>query len=231
MSAAPQIEFTDNAASKVRELALEEANPELKLRVYISGGGCSGFQYGFAFDETIEDGDAVAASAAAATGAAAADATAEAKPRRNFLDRLFGGRRNQENAAEVAAGATAANAAAPDVETQTLDPVTTGAAAAIARAEADDKPAPRPTPAQAPASSGVRNPFIQVGLFTVEANAAAAASNLRQEGIVPSILQGDRNGDPFWRVVVGPVTTADDQATMLARVKRLGFSDAYLAPN
>ena len=57
MSAAPQIEFTDNAASKVRELALEEANPDLKLRVYISGGGCSGFQYGFAFDETIEDGD------------------------------------------------------------------------------------------------------------------------------------------------------------------------------
>ncbi|MFK7958015.1 MAG: iron-sulfur cluster insertion protein ErpA [Lysobacterales bacterium] len=51
------VEFTDAAARKVRELILEEENPELKLRVYISGGGCSGFQYGFTFDEEITDGD------------------------------------------------------------------------------------------------------------------------------------------------------------------------------
>ncbi len=51
------VEFTDAAARKVRELILEEENPELKLRVYISGGGCSGFQYGFTFDEEIIDGD------------------------------------------------------------------------------------------------------------------------------------------------------------------------------
>lgn len=49
--------FTDSAANKVRELILEEENPELKLRVYISGGGCSGFQYGFTFDDAIEEGD------------------------------------------------------------------------------------------------------------------------------------------------------------------------------
>ncbi len=49
--------FTDAAASKVSELLKEEENPELKLRVFISGGGCSGFQYGFTFDEKIEDGD------------------------------------------------------------------------------------------------------------------------------------------------------------------------------
>ena len=47
----PGIVFTDAAARKVQELILEERNPELKLRVYISGGGCSGFQYGFTFDE------------------------------------------------------------------------------------------------------------------------------------------------------------------------------------
>ncbi len=45
------IVFTDAAASKVGELIEEEANPNLKLRVFISGGGCSGFQYGFTFDE------------------------------------------------------------------------------------------------------------------------------------------------------------------------------------
>ena len=49
--------FTDNAAGKVRELIEEEGNPELKLRVFVTGGGCSGFQYGFTFDENIEEGD------------------------------------------------------------------------------------------------------------------------------------------------------------------------------
>ncbi len=43
--------FTDAAASKVKELLEEEGNPELKLRVFVQGGGCSGFQYGFTFDE------------------------------------------------------------------------------------------------------------------------------------------------------------------------------------
>ncbi len=49
--------FTDSAANKVAELLREEDNPALKLRVFISGGGCSGFQYGFTFDEKIEEGD------------------------------------------------------------------------------------------------------------------------------------------------------------------------------
>jgi iron-sulfur cluster insertion protein len=49
--------FTDAAAGKVGELIREEANPNLKLRVFVSGGGCSGFQYGFTFDEKVEDGD------------------------------------------------------------------------------------------------------------------------------------------------------------------------------
>jgi iron-sulfur cluster insertion protein len=49
--------FTDAAAGKVGELIKEEANPNLKLRVFVSGGGCSGFQYGFTFDEKIEEGD------------------------------------------------------------------------------------------------------------------------------------------------------------------------------
>lgn len=51
--------FTDAAADKVRELIEEERNDQLKLRVYITGGGCSGFQYGFTFDEGIEEGDTV----------------------------------------------------------------------------------------------------------------------------------------------------------------------------
>ena len=49
--------FTDAAASKVKDLIEEERNDALKLRVFVSGGGCSGFQYGFTFDEKIQDGD------------------------------------------------------------------------------------------------------------------------------------------------------------------------------
>lgn len=49
--------FSDNAVLKVRELVEEEQNPELKLRVYVTGGGCSGFQYGFSFDDETQDDD------------------------------------------------------------------------------------------------------------------------------------------------------------------------------
>ena len=49
--------FTDSAAAKVADLIAEEGNPELKLRVFVQGGGCSGFQYGFTFDEVVNEDD------------------------------------------------------------------------------------------------------------------------------------------------------------------------------
>jgi len=51
------LNFTDAAAAKVKTLIEEEDNEALKLRVFVSGGGCSGFQYGFTFDENMNDGD------------------------------------------------------------------------------------------------------------------------------------------------------------------------------
>ena len=51
--------FTDNADNKVKELIVEEGNPDLKLRVFVTGGGCAGFQYGFTFDEETSDDDTV----------------------------------------------------------------------------------------------------------------------------------------------------------------------------
>ena len=169
-------------------------------------------------DDSTDGSAAVAAAGAAAT---------EAKPRRgNFFSRLFGGnRRSPEPAPEV--DATAESAAAPKVETKPLDPVASTAAAAIARAEADDKPAARP---ERPArnEAGIQNPYIQVGQFSVEANAIAAAERLRRAGIVPSVVEGSKDEQRFWRVVVGPVTSADDQAALLAQVKKLGFEDAFL---
>ena len=51
--------FSDSAAGKVKQLIEEEGNPELKLRVFVTGGGCSGFQYGFTFDEVQNEDDSV----------------------------------------------------------------------------------------------------------------------------------------------------------------------------
>ena len=53
--------LTDSAADKIKALIEEENNPELKLRVFITGGGCSGFSYGFTFDEDGQDGDTAVA--------------------------------------------------------------------------------------------------------------------------------------------------------------------------
>ncbi len=54
-----QVALSSSAANKISQLILEEMNPDLKFRVYIIGGGCSGFQYGFAFEEDVVDGDIV----------------------------------------------------------------------------------------------------------------------------------------------------------------------------
>ncbi|MDI9348343.1 MAG: iron-sulfur cluster insertion protein ErpA [Methylacidiphilales bacterium] len=54
-----EIDFSDVAARRVGELLLHEDDPNLKLRIFITGGGCSGFQYGFTFTPTIEDGDLI----------------------------------------------------------------------------------------------------------------------------------------------------------------------------
>ncbi len=58
---AAALALTDNAVKKVTSLITEEGNPELKLRVFVTGGGCSGFQYGFSFDEAANDDDTVIA--------------------------------------------------------------------------------------------------------------------------------------------------------------------------
>jgi iron-sulfur cluster insertion protein len=57
VSSEPALLFTDAAAGKVGQLIEQEGNAALKLRVYVQGGGCSGFQYGFTFDEEVQEGD------------------------------------------------------------------------------------------------------------------------------------------------------------------------------
>ncbi len=57
LTESPPLVFTSAAANKVAQLIEDEGNPDLKLRLYVQGGGCSGFQYGFTFEETVNDGD------------------------------------------------------------------------------------------------------------------------------------------------------------------------------
>jgi len=54
---APEMKFTEDAAAKAKHMIEQENNQNLKLRIYVAGGGCSGFQYGFSFDETVNEGD------------------------------------------------------------------------------------------------------------------------------------------------------------------------------
>jgi iron-sulfur cluster insertion protein len=61
-----QLEFTSSAAAKVAELIIEEGNPQLKLRLYVTGGGCSGFSYGFAFDDQVAEDDTLIVTAGVA---------------------------------------------------------------------------------------------------------------------------------------------------------------------
>lgn len=59
INVSPTVAFSISAADKVASLIAEENDPSLNLRVYITGGGCSGFQYGFTFDKTIQSDDTV----------------------------------------------------------------------------------------------------------------------------------------------------------------------------
>lgn len=132
--------------------------------------------------------------------------------------------------------------AAPSEITATpLDPIQSAAAAIDAPSPANgiQPPAattPKPTPvaATAPARTAVSNlskPFIQIGIFSVEANANRTAAQMRNAGIIPIVKTFDRDGKPFWRVVVGPAASSGERSQLLAKIKTEGFTDAYAVTN
>lgn len=128
------------------------------------------------------------------------------------------------------------------IETAALDDPIAAAAAAIDEAET----APAIMPASAPAAeeaarapvrpggppeSALEKPFIQIGIFSIEGNANNTGASLRNAGIIPTVLRQQSQGKTFWRVIVGPTTSTTERADVLARVKDLGFSDAYFVTN
>ncbi|KEJ89611.1 SPOR domain-containing protein [Sulfitobacter donghicola] len=135
-------------------------------------------------------------------------------------------RKVQEAAqAEETATETAATVqAAPEVSATTLDPVTTAASAAI---DAAAPSTPKPTPVAPTQSSNLAKPFIQIGIFSIEANANRAAKQMRGAGLAPTVKQSKINGKTFWRVVVGPAATSSERSKILSTIKSEGFTDAY----
>ncbi|TCP43262.1 SPOR domain-containing protein [Rhodovulum marinum] len=91
--------------------------------------------------------------------------------------------------------------------------------------------APAPAAAAAPRAAALDKPFIQIGIFNVEDYAEDVAEKLRKGGVVPTVLGQQRDGKPFWRVVVGPATTRSDRSALLEKVKGLGYTDAYYVTN
>ncbi|SHG45812.1 SPOR domain-containing protein [Cognatishimia maritima] len=120
---------------------------------------------------------------------------------------------------------------AAEVETETLDPVASAAAAIDAAESASTEPeaptAPKPAPAAAPKPSNLSKPFIQIGIFSVQSNAENTAAQMRRAGMVPTVKPGESNGKSFWRVVVGPAATSSERAALLKKIKETGFTDAY----
>jgi len=128
------------------------------------------------------------------------------------------------------AEASAPTPVAPD------DTALTSAAAAIAAVEAATAAATPSAPvvetvAPAPVASGLAKPFIQIGIFSIEANAARTAELMRGNGLSTKVIAQESRGRAFWRVVVGPAPTAEDRSAVLSKVKSLGFTDAYAVSN
>lgn len=138
--------------------------------------------------------------------------------------------------------ASAETLAADEISTQPLDPIAAAAAAideaeagtvnAVATAAPTTASSPAAAPATAPATPSSPAPaidraYVQIGIFSVEANANNTAASLRNVGIVPTVLRQESRGKEFWRVIVGPATSTQERATLLRKVKDLGFADAY----
>ncbi len=187
---------------------------------------------------------AVDAEAAAATPAAVE--AAEPAPRKK-AGGLFGFLKKRPAAA---AATVTPGAGAGTIDQTTLDPVAASAAAAIDRAEASggasggasgvasaaagaaaSTATPRPSAAAAPASAAIKRGYIQIGIFSQEANAKRAADQMTAAGMAAAVRSDQSNGKTYWRVIVGPSASVAERDALVARVKGIGYPDAYPVSN
>lgn len=117
-----------------------------------------------------------------------------------------------------------------------VEPVPASASTTIDTSEGNGRVTITPRAATAPVRASLPagvldKPFIQIGLFSVEENARNTATSLRANGIVPEVRAQTSSGKRFWRVLVGPATSRSERGTLLAKVRDLGFEDAYFVTN
>ena len=140
-------------------------------------------------------------------------------------------------------------AAAGEISATSLDPIA-GAAAAIDAADAAAGPSDAPIAtapldaAEAPVvaelpvasvapvdASTLTKPFIQIGIFSIEANANTAAGQMTDLGLTARVVAQQSQGRDFWSVIVGPASSEADRASQLDKIKGAGFADAYFVRN
>ena len=136
-------------------------------------------------------------------------------------------RREEVADPEPVAEPAATSATTEDIAASTLDPI----AAAAAAIDAAEETAPAAPEAPAPQASSLERPFIQIGIFSVEANATNTGNMMRGAGLIPTIYEQTSSGRTFWRVVVGPARNRGERAQLLETVRGLGFADAYFVTN
>jgi len=119
-----------------------------------------------------------------------------------------------------------------ETETIAAAPLDDPIADVAATLDAIDAPAPAPAatatpPAPKAAASTMDKPYLQIGIFSVETNAERTVQMLASQGLVATVKPGNSNGKSFWRVVVGPASSASERNALLEKVKKAGFTDAY----
>ncbi len=144
---------------------------------------------------------------------------------------LFGFLRKKPKADPVVTAPVTSGAAVGTIEQTTLDPVAASAAAAIDRAEGvTTAPAPTAAPAAAQVAT-LKRAYVQIGIFSVEANAERAASQMKAAGMTATVKSDQSQGKTFWRVIVGPGASVAERDALAARVKGIGYPDAYPVSN
>ncbi len=124
-------------------------------------------------------------------------------------------------------------AAPSEITATTLDPIdSAGAAIENATPTPVAAAAPQPSaPAPRADTSSLSKPFVQLGIFSIEANATRTAKQMSSAGMVPTVKRSEINGKPFWRVLVGPANSPSELDNLIKAIKDEGFSDAYAVAN
>jgi cell division septation protein DedD len=171
---------------------------------------------------SADEGVAATETAASEDMADVSEAAPETKKRS-----LFGGlfKRKPKVDDAMADGADTAapiadTAGAGAIEQAPLDPVVGTAAAGIAEAESRQAAAPATVPT-------LKRAYVQIGIFSSEANASTAVGQMKQAGMTATVVPDQSNGKTYWRVIVGPAASVGERDALAGRVKGIGYPDAY----